>query len=125
MATRDELLVFGCREDDFAVLAEALGPRGPALRSATSAAEFAQHAVSRRPLALILGVGIRSMAHLDVIPVIRTVRRSLPVIVIAEEDSLELERSAREKSIFYFLVHPIERSEVKAVLKDVLRLAKK
>jgi DNA-binding NtrC family response regulator len=119
----DELIVFGCREDDLAVLGQAIGGRGPAVRVERSAAEFAQQAVSRRPLAIVLGVGMRSIAHLDVIPLIHTVRKSLPVIVIAEEDSLELERSAREKNIFYYLVHPIERAEVQAVLKDVQRLS--
>jgi DNA-binding NtrC family response regulator len=124
MATRDEVLVFGCREDDLAVLAEAFGRKGPVLRAVTSATEFAQHAVSHRRLAIVLGVGIRSVSHLDLIPLIRAVRSSLPVIVIADEDSLELERNAREKNIFYYLVHPIGKSEVEAVLKDVLRLAK-
>jgi DNA-binding NtrC family response regulator len=125
MATREEVLVFGCREDDLAVLEEASGHKGPVLKTATSAAEFARHAVSRRRLAIVLGVGLDSVSHLDLIPLIRAVRGSLPVIVIADEDSLELERSAREKNIFYYLVHPIGKSEVEAVLKDVLRLAKR
>jgi DNA-binding NtrC family response regulator len=85
MATRDEVLVFGCREDDLAVLAEAFGRKGPVLRAVTSATEFAQHAVSHRRLAIVLGVGIRSVSHLDLIPLIRAVRSSLPVIVIAEK----------------------------------------
>jgi DNA-binding response OmpR family regulator len=123
METRDEVLVFGCRDNDLAVLAEAFGRTGPVLRAVTTAAEFAQHAVSRRRLAVVLGVGLSRVAHLDLIPVIRAVRSSLPVIVVADEDSLELERSAREKNIFYYLVHPIEKSEVEAVLKDVVRRA--
>lgn len=125
MATREEVLVFGCREDDLAVLAEAFGRKGLVTRAVTSAAEFAQHAVSRPRLAIVLGVGSGSASHLDMIPLIRAVRGSLPVIVIADEDSLELERNAREKNIFYYLVHPIGKSEVEAVLKDVLRLAKR
>ena len=47
----------------------------------------------------------------------------MPVIIVAEEDSLELERRARGKSIFYYLVHPIDPSEVEALLKNVMRCA--
>ena len=77
-----------------------------------------------RPLALVLGVGHDTLAHLDMIPLIRAVRRELPVILIAEDASLELERRARQHKIFYYLVHPIQRSEVRAVLEDLLRARK-
>lgn len=123
MAPRPELLVFGCREDDLAVLRKAAGPRGAVLLHVESSAELAQHAIERRPVAVFVGVATRTVGHLDLIPVIRAVRGDLPVIVIAEEDSLELERSARQKPIFYYLVHPLDRPEVEAVLQDVLRCA--
>jgi DNA-binding response OmpR family regulator len=63
------------------------------------------------------------MDHLDVIPMIRAVGKDPPVIVVAEEDSLDLERRARQHPVFYYLVHPLEQNEVKAVLDDVLRHA--
>ncbi len=122
MGTADpELLVFGCHEDDLALLATAVGPKGPRLHLADSPAELVQCAISGRPLAIVLGVGTGSRAHLDMISVIRAVRSELPVIVVAEDDSLELERSARQQHIFYYLIHPIERSEIKAVLQDLRR----
>ena len=120
-ATCNEVLVFGCRDDDCAVLLHALGPEGPLLRTTATATEFAQRAISRPPLALVLGVGMPMIAHLDMIALIRAVRSSLPVIVIADDDSLELERRVREKNIFYYLVSPIDKTEVKAVLRDVAR----
>jgi DNA-binding response OmpR family regulator len=121
MAPRRELLAFGCREDDLAVLRRASGPEGPVVRSVKSTAEFAHDALSRGPLAIILGVGERSLGNLDLISVIRAIRSELPVIVIAEEDSLEVERRVRQESIFYYLVHPVDRAEVGAVLNDLLR----
>lgn len=83
--------------------------------------EMAQQAVARRPVAVVLGIGKRMRASLEVIPVIRAVWSGVPVIVIADEDSLELERRARQAGIFYYFVHPLDRSEVEAVLKDVVR----
>ncbi len=123
MVARAEVIVFGCRETDLAVLRSAAGPRGPVLLGVESPAEFVQHAIARRPVAVFLGIGSRTLARLDVIPVIRAVRSDVPVIIVAEEDSLELERKARGESIFYYLVHPVDRSEVEALLKNIMRHA--
>lgn len=123
MACRAEVLVFKCRKDDLAVLRSASGSKGPALRIVETRAEFGREAVAYRAVALFLGIGSRTLADLDMIPLIRAVRSDLPVVVIADEDSLDLERCARQAGIFYYLVHPIGRSEVEAVLKDVMRCA--
>ena len=121
MTARGELLALSCIRDDLLVLEKACGPRGPIIRILDNAVEVAQYLVSRRPLAVFLCLGKTTRDYLDLIPVIRAVKGPIPVIVIAEEDSLELERNARQKNIFYYLVHPIEFAEVQAVLKDILR----
>ena len=124
MAARHEVLVFGCHPDDVALLNRAVERMEPELRVLEDPGEFTYCAVSHRPLAVVLGVGNASLAHLDMIPVIRAVRRELPVIVIGEDASLELERRARRHRIFYYLVHPAEASEIKAVMEDLLRSKK-
>lgn len=122
MTSHAEVLVFCCHEDDIEALRRASGTQGPALCVVDTPVAVTHHVVAgRRPLAVFLGVGQKTLEHLDVIPVIQAARPDLPVIVIAEEDSLELERKARQKSIFYYLVHPVDPPEIEAVLKDVLR----
>jgi DNA-binding NtrC family response regulator len=124
MSSRAQVLVFCCQEEDIEALRRAAGPQGPALLIAESPVAVTHHVVAGHPLAVFLGVGNSTLEHLDLIPVIHAARRELPVIVIAEEDSLELERKARQKSIFYYLVHPVDPQEIEAVLKDVLRHVK-
>ena len=119
--SKDEVILFGCRQDDAAVVVGVLASCGARARVVQSAVEVAHRAVAFRPAAVFIGVGPRSLKNLDVIPVIQTARRSLPVIVIADADSLELERRARRSSIFYYLVRPLNQGEVAAVLDDVLR----
>ncbi len=123
MASRGELLVYGCRDEDIAMLKEVCGPGGPSVRIESSPVEVAHSTVARRPIAVFIGAGACSLENLDLIPVIQAVRGTLPVVVIAEDDSLDLERRARQRSIFYYLVQPLEREEVEAILGDVMRRA--
>ena len=116
-----EMLVFGCGEDDLAVLRSTWAAEGRVLCAVETPADFAKHAIEHRPVAVFLGVAKRTLEHFDLIPVVRAARGDLPVIVIADEDSLDLERRARQRSIFYYLVHPLDRAEVEAVLHDILR----
>jgi DNA-binding NtrC family response regulator len=120
----DEVVLFGCHQDDAAVVSGVLESGGARARVVKTAVEVAHQAVASRPAAVFIGVGRRSVKNLDVIPVIQTAREGLPVIVIADADSLELERKARRNSIFYYLVRPLNRGEVAAVLDDVLRRAR-
>ena len=123
MTSRPELLIFGCHEDDVTVIERAAGPCGTACVILSSRAEVLHLVATRRPVGVFLGVGDETMTHLDVIPMICAVGKEPPIIVVAEEDSLDLERRARQLPVFYYLVHPLDGKEVKAVLEDVLRHA--
>lgn len=90
---------------------------------ASSSAELARGTVSRRPLAIVLGFEPAAGADLDTIEMIHAIHKTVPVIVVAKADSLDLERRARETRIFYYLVEPLQRDEVDAVIDDLLRLA--
>jgi len=121
MTASPEVLAFGCRDDDVRMLDEAFSRVEPNLRVMTDARELVRQAVTHRVMAVVLGFGEASLSDLNMIPVIHAVRDKLPVIVIAENGSLKLERSARKEKIFYYLVHPVEASEVDEVLQDLLR----
>ena len=124
MAARQQMLAFGCRADDVAVLTGTVEKMHSTLRVIDDPGEFARRAVAQTSFAVVLGIGQDSLSHLDLISVIRAVRDELPVILIADDASLELERRARQQKIFYYLIHPIERSEVEAVLRDLVRCRK-
>lgn len=121
MKTRADIVALCCREDDLAVLREASGREQLVIRALDSPVKLTEHVISHRPIAVLLGVRPETLSHLDVIEVLRAIGLETPVIVIAEEDSLELERRARQKGIFYYLVHPVDREEAEAVLKAATR----
>jgi DNA-binding NtrC family response regulator len=121
MSSSVEVVVFDCREEDVEAVREASTSRGARVHAVDSAVAVAHQVVARRPAAVFIGIGRRRSRSLEVIPMIHTAREGLPVVVIADDDSLDLERRVRSKSIFYYLVHPVDPVEVAAVLKDVLR----
>jgi DNA-binding NtrC family response regulator len=123
MKSRHELLIFRCREDDVEVIETAAGPCGTECIKLGSRAEVLHQVATRRPIGVFLRIGDDTKAHLDVIPMIHAVGKGPPVIVVADEDSLDLERRARQHHVFYYLVHPLDQKEVKAVLDDILRHA--
>jgi DNA-binding NtrC family response regulator len=122
-APRGEVLVCGCRQEDVAVLEEVFGREGPAIRPVDEPAEMARQAVLHLPMAVFLGLRKRDRARLQIIPLLRAVTRELPVVVVADEASLELERRVRQEGVFYYFVHPLGSAEVEALSKDLLRRA--
>jgi DNA-binding NtrC family response regulator len=123
MSQRPEVLALGCRDDDISMLSRAFDGIEPDLRVVREPRDLAREVATRRILAIVLGFGKSSKDHLDLIPVIHAIRHELPVVVIADDATLELESAARRERIFYYLVHPIEASETEVVLEDLLRYA--
>ena len=116
-----ELLVCGFRPAEVALLRKCAERGGTKIRPAGSPVEAARLAVARRPGALILGLDRDTLDNLLVIPVIRQIWPEVPVSVVAYEDSLNLERRARQAGVFYYSVHPMDAGELEAVLEDLRR----
>ena len=57
-------------------------------------------------------------AWLETITAFNDLFPALPVIVLANDGSLETERRARQRKIFYYLLRPVDGAEIKAVLRD-------
>ncbi|RMG55550.1 MAG: response regulator [Acidobacteria bacterium] len=67
---------------------------------------------------IIVIVRARERRWIDSIRVFNRLLPDLPVVVVAEGDSLETERLVRQGKIFYLLSKPISMAEVRAVLRD-------
>jgi CheY-like chemotaxis protein len=119
-----ELLVCGCGREDVEIVRKVCGQGGPRVHVVGKSVEIVQCIATRLPLALFLGIRRRDRGLLRMISVVRSLRKDLPVIVVAEEDSLELERRVRQQGVFYYFVHPLQSPEVEAVLKNLLHRAR-
>lgn len=121
MTARDKVLVLGCSDDTIEAMGRLLDRKGGALLVVDSISELTRQSISSRPVMIVLGVSLNSSSDLEAIGVIHAVRDRMPIVVVAEEDSLDLERRAREMNIFYYLVEPVQIEELEAVIDDSFR----
>ena len=71
--------------------------------------------------ACIIFVSRNAEREVDYIPCLNRVDPKLPIIVISEHDSVELQRKVRRHRVFYYLLLPIDREEIRSVLRSAVR----
>jgi DNA-binding NtrC family response regulator len=77
--------------------------------------------LSKRFHVAIVGLEIQGMSGLEMISIIHKIDTNIPVIMVSKDDSLETERLVRQQRVFYYFLEPVNRTEMKAVVKDALR----
>ena len=78
-------------------------------------------ALSGTLAACIIFVSRNAEREVDYIPCLNRVDPKLPIIVISEHDSVELQRKVRRHRVFYYLLLPLDREEIRAVLRNAVR----
>lgn len=74
--------------------------------------------------AAILMLQTDDRSWIESIPVFNNLLPHLPIIIVAESDSLETERLARRGRVFYYLLKPVDLRELTAVLRDASEKAR-
>ncbi len=72
--------------------------------------------------ACIIFVSRHAEREVDYIPCLNRVDPKLPIIVISEHDSVELQRKVRRHRVFYYLLLPLDRGEIVSVLRSAVRI---
>jgi len=70
--------------------------------------------------ACVIFVGRDADREVDYIPCLNRVNPKLPIIVISEHDSVELQRKVRRHKVFYYLLLPLDGEEILAVLRSAV-----
>lgn len=83
------------------------------------AGEAIQYILSTPVDVVILGMRTVGMSGLEALPIVNQIDPSLPVIIVADDETLETERAVRRSKIFYYLVKPVDFHE----LRDAIRQA--
>jgi DNA-binding NtrC family response regulator len=70
---------------------------------------------------LILDVYMPEMKGYEAIPMIRGIDPHLPIIITAEENSLELESQVRQQRVFYYHVKSFGLEELKLAVENAIQ----
>lgn len=70
---------------------------------------------------MLLGLNNRDQSFLELIPVVKKLQPTLPIIVIADGRSLEEQRTVQRQGVFYFLPRPIARKEMLSAVANAVQ----
>lgn len=87
------------------------------------AGEAIQRILSQQVDVVILGIRTVGMSGLEALPIVNQIDPALPVIVVADNETLETERAARQSKIFYYLIKPVDLRELRDAVRQAARRA--
>lgn len=116
------MMILLCDRDPLFVEAieHLLAEAGYTVETANRPEEAISRLLPKRFGVMILGLHSEKEEDAEAIPVINRIDRQLPIIAIAGDDSLELERRARRGKLFYYAVRPVDIEEVKEVVYQAI-----
>ena len=116
-----KVLVFSRKPPEEGGLTTILADEGFQVEWTDSGPAAICEALSGTLAACIIFVSRNAEREVDYIPCLNRVDPKLPIIVISEHDSVELQRKVRRHRVFYYLLLPIDREEIRAVLRSAVR----
>lgn len=69
---------------------------------------------------LILAVDAWGGGRFELIPLIKKLNRSLPIIAVSGDDSLETAAKVREQGVFFYALKPLDMHEISIAVKNAL-----
>ncbi|RPI24042.1 MAG: response regulator [Acidobacteria bacterium] len=113
-----EVLICGRESSDLKELRALIGTHGFSVGTARTPVSAIQQIRSSAFTAVVILLAGDDEAWLETITAFNDLFPDLPVIVLASQASLETERKARQRRIFYYLLKPFDTGEIRAVLQD-------
>ena len=117
-----KVLVFSRKPPEEGGIASILSQEGYQAEWTDSGPTAICEALSGALGACIIVVSRNGDREVDYIPCLNRVDPKLPIIVISEHDSVELQRRIRRHRVYYYLLMPINREEIRAVLRSAAPL---
>jgi DNA-binding NtrC family response regulator len=116
-----KVLVFSRKPPEEGGLTAILADEGYQVEWTDSGPSAICEALTGTLAACIIFVGRNAEREVDYLPCLNRVDPELPIIVISEHDSVELQRRIRRHRVYYYLLLPVDRDEIRAVLRGAVR----
>jgi len=88
---------------------------------ATSLAEAVEKTQTTRFHCVILDVNLPEMKGYEAVPLIRTINNNPPVIMVAAENTQELETKVREQDVFYYHLMSFDQNELRLAVENIFK----
>lgn len=56
----------------------------------------------------------------ELVPLVSRLDRTLPILTVAQEDSVEVQREIRRSRVFYHLTQPVDAGELRQAIREAL-----
>lgn len=116
-----KVLVFSRRTPEEGGLSRMLADDGYQVEWTDSGPAAICEALTGTLAACIISVGRNAEREVDYLPCLNRVDPKLPIIVLSDHDSIELQRKVRRHKVFYYLLEPLDRNEFRSVLRSAVR----
>jgi len=116
-----KVLVFSRRPPTEGGISRLLGDDGYQVMWTDNGPEAICEALSGTLAACVIIVGRNAEREVDYLPCLNRVDPRLPVIVVSDHDSIELQRKVRRHRVFYYLLEPLDQQEFRAVIRSAVR----
>ena len=113
------ILCVADQPEDTSVLESTLTEAGHEVVVSTDRFLAIENLLSQEFGAVILCLGA-SGAMRELVPLICRLDRRVPVLTVAEEDSVETQREIRRSRVFYHLTQPVDADELRQAIREAL-----
>lgn len=116
-----KVLVFSRRPPTEGGISRLLADDGYQVMWTDNGPEAICEALSGNLAACVIIVGRSAEREVDYLPCLNRVDPRLPVIVVSDHDTIELQRKVRRHRVFYYLLEPLDPAEFRAVIRSAVR----
>jgi DNA-binding NtrC family response regulator len=118
-----QVLICGPSQTEVQELAAALVKEGYLPQTAVNLFQAVMRITSSDFRVAVLMVTSADQTWLGLIDLLNRLFPAVPVIVVADGNSLKTERQARQGTIFYYLLRPVDLPEMNTVMRLAMRKA--
>ncbi len=107
------------RPEDVRVLESTLREEGHTVIVSTDRFRAIENLLAQEFGAAILFLGSSGDVR-ELVPLVCRLDRRLPILTVAQEDSVETQREIRRSRVFYHLTQPVDTDELRQAIREAL-----
>ncbi|MBE0478635.1 response regulator [Candidatus Aerophobetes bacterium] len=105
-------------------LAKFLSRKNLTIETASTGSEVIQKVQNTQVKVLIMDLELGGIKGYEIIPILKKIDPTLPIIVTSGNSSLEVARRVRAEGVFFYALKPLDMEEIELAVNDALKKQK-